>query len=292
MLGTPAARADASRAEKLFQEGRAALDKGDYEAACSKLRSSFEISDALGPLLNLADCEEKRGRLVAALELWQKGAVRLAEKPRDERGPIAKQHITELEGRIPRLALSLAPGAPAGIRVRVDGAEVEGLPREMPLDPGTHEVIISAKGHEEKRSTITLDPSEREPFQVAPGRPRTDEPGGESGSGRRTAGIVVGGVGLAGLVAFGVTGGLMLGKQAVVDEHCDAGSRTCDATGFDAAASGRTLGIVNGAVLGVGLAGVAVGTLLIVTGGGEKKTASVGIRALPGGSMLSLGGRF
>ncbi|MCC6557382.1 MAG: hypothetical protein IT372_30900 [Polyangiaceae bacterium] len=300
ILGPLAARAEGSAAEALFLEGRAALENGDYETACRKFQASLDVSGAIGPLLNLADCEEKRGRLATALSLWQKGAARLADKPKDERRKVVQERIEVLEERAPTISLSLAPGAPPGTRVRVDGAEVADLSRPIPLDPGDHEVIASAKGREDDRATVTLFPGNHRTLAIAPGRPIGGDlvapvrggSGGGGGGGLRTAGFIAGGVGIAGLAAFGVTGGLMLAKKSVVDDHCDA-SRRCDQEGADAAEAGRTLGIVNGIALGVGLAGVALGTTLIVIGGGEEQgAATVGITALPGGGALSVGGRL
>jgi len=288
-LRVTAASADEPAAQALFEEGRKDLDRGDYEAACKKLRASWDASDALGPLLNLADCEEKRGKLATALALWQKGSERLAQRSNDERAEIAKRHIEDLEERAPRISISLAPSAPKASRVSVDGAEVSELPASIPVDPGAHEVVVTAKGFEDSRTSISLRAEERKTFEAAPGAALVGGDGGMSG--RRVAGFVVGGVGLAGFVAFGVTGGLMLGHQSTVDTNCDAARRTCNQAGLEAAKAGESLVIPNGVALGVGIAGAALGAILIITGG-EKKPAALGMRAFPGGGMVSLEGHF
>ncbi|UQA57628.1 PEGA domain-containing protein [Polyangium aurulentum] len=296
LLGAPArVCAEGAQAEVLFAEGRAALEKGDYETACRKFRTSFDASGAIGPLLNLAECEERRGKIGTALGLWKEGAKRLAERKNDDRITIAEQHIADLEKRAPTLTLTLAADTPPGIRVEVKDAPRARVGTPAALDPGTYEVIVSAEGYEERRTNVTLEEGDRRSFEAALGPKRAADAGASEGGGggRRTAGFVIGGVGLAALAAFGVTGGMMLGKQAVVDEHCIKGTGQCrDAEGLEAARAGQTLGIVNGVMLGVGLAGVGVGTILVITGGSEKKTAAVSAAVLPGGGGLSLSGTF
>src|SRR4051812_33228673 len=65
------ARAQGSAAEALFNEGRKALAAGDLETACARLRASDKLDPAPGTKANLAECEEKRGRVATAWELYR-----------------------------------------------------------------------------------------------------------------------------------------------------------------------------------------------------------------------------
>src|SRR5450755_3617279 len=72
--GSSTARADAhdpAAAEALFRDGRAAAQRGDWETACPKLRESQRLDPAAGTLLNLADCEEHRGKVATAWQLFR-----------------------------------------------------------------------------------------------------------------------------------------------------------------------------------------------------------------------------
>src|SRR5262245_31877335 len=78
----PAARAQESQlsvsaAEALFEEGRSALAAGDLDLACARFRESNRLDPAVGTVLNLADCEEKRGKLATAWTLFRRASTEL-----------------------------------------------------------------------------------------------------------------------------------------------------------------------------------------------------------------------
>lgn len=293
---------DPAAAEALFAEARDALDRGKLDVACAKLIESQRLDPAPGTLLNLADCEERRGRLLDARLRWLESIAALPQG--DDRLPIAKDRLAALEQRLPWLTLRLAPGAPRGVAVAQDGVALgEGsLGAAVPVRPGEHEVVVTAPGREERRVRVTLQEGERRELTLevgallAPPAPRpapVPAPAPDAGDGRRmrrTLGFVAGGVGLAGIGAAVVSGILLDGKKAAVEEHCDE-QRYCDAEGLDAAAAGRTLLPVNTVAWVVGIAGVGAGAALILTSGGEEK-ARVKAAVLPGGAGMSVGGRF
>ena len=107
-VASPAA-AQVSRAEEKFREGRTAMEAGDLATACAKFEESLSLEASIGPLLNLADCEEKRGRLVRGLVLWREG---LAKLPADDgRRDLATRRVADFERRIPKIVVSADPGA-------------------------------------------------------------------------------------------------------------------------------------------------------------------------------------
>jgi hypothetical protein len=62
------AAADPAAAAMLFEEAKALRDQGDWPAACAKFLASMKLDPAVGPLLNIARCHEREGRLASALE--------------------------------------------------------------------------------------------------------------------------------------------------------------------------------------------------------------------------------
>src|SRR5262249_43796344 len=92
---------DPAAAEALFKEGRKAADAGDYETACVRFRESERLDAAVGTEFNLADCEEHRGKLAEAWQLFRRTLEQLT--PTDERWSIAKDREQSLAGRVPKL---------------------------------------------------------------------------------------------------------------------------------------------------------------------------------------------
>lgn len=283
---------DPAAAEALFLQGRTALDAGDFKQACEKFAESQRLDPGAGTLMNLATCEEQRGRLASAWQYWQEALTYLAQK--DERIAFVKSRLTVVEPQVPRLTITLA-GASDNTTVLRDGVELGpgSFGEALPVDPGDHVILVRAEGHAERRYEVTLEKAEREQLEVSPGRRLPKLPplvGRDTAPSAPTLGYVLGGVGIAGVAAGIATGLLINDRQQLVDENCEG--NLCTQTGLDAASEGRTLLIANAAAWAVGIAGLGVGGYLVLShdsGGGSQ---SVGILSLPGGAGLSLRGKF
>ena len=108
----------------------------------------------------------------------------------------------------------------------------------------------------------------------------------------RIAGFVVAGVGVAGLVAFAITASMAKSDYDTLDEEC-GGVRCTDPTFADTVDSGETMETVSHVTLAVGLAGVVAGGLMILLGGADEPAeTTAGVAPLPGGGLLTVGGRF
>ena len=81
--------------EALFEQGRAAMAAGSYDIACARFRDSDKLDPAVGTRFNLADCEERRGRLATAWSLFRGVLSELAHE--DDRRPIAEQRAKPAE---------------------------------------------------------------------------------------------------------------------------------------------------------------------------------------------------
>lgn len=307
---------DPAAAELLFREARKALDAGRTEEACVKFAESQRLDPAAGTLINLAACEEKLGKLASAWEKWQQ-ALRALPADDERRGPVSER-AAALESKLPRLEIRLAEGAPAGTKVVRDGLELgrASLGLALPVDPGAHEIEVTAPGHEPKRIQVSLAEAENEALEVAPGPPLpepVDAPGPASGpaprpraaappardtaadgAGQRTLGFVVGGVGVAGIVVGSVAGVLALQKKNEVDDDCsDTGSGLeCGPSGLDAAAAGNTYATVSTVAFAVGVVGLGVGGWLVLSSSDSRPSAAVGARAAPGGALIGVAGAF
>ncbi|UQA61183.1 tetratricopeptide repeat protein [Polyangium aurulentum] len=244
-------------------QGRQAAKNGDHERALELFRQSHALEPAPGTLLNIADCEERLGKLSEARKHY---AELIEELPStDERRTIAARHAAEIDQRAPRLRVSVARGAPEGTSVMLDGAPI-GVGRAGDarfVDPGRHVIIATAPGHKESRITVTLPERAESQVEIDAG------PAARGDSGKMLGGILLG----VGGPAVGV-GGTLLVLAARGDEN---------AKGYAA----------GGAVtLGVGAALASVGVLRLLSVSRPASETNVGIAPMPGGLGTAVTGAF
>jgi hypothetical protein len=297
LAGVRTARADThdpAAAEALFRDGRAAAQRGDWDTACPKLRESQRLDPAAGTLLNLADCEEHRGKVATAWQLFRQVVDSLPAS--DERNPIAAKRAAALEKRLPHMTVRLLGQAPAGVKVTRNDVELSeaSLGSALPVDPGSYTVTVSAPGRAPTTTAVTVAEGASSTVDVRAGA-STEGAGGEvtASSSTRTAGWIMGGIGVAGLVVGGVAGILTISRKGTVDDNCNAMTKLCNSDGYDAAQSGKTLGLVTTTGLVVGALGIGTGAYLLLRGGGsaDARTAVVA-RWVPGGTGVSLEQRW
>jgi hypothetical protein len=300
MLVVAPARADTpapSRAETLFRGGRVAAEAGDFTTACDRFAESERLEPAPGTLMNLADCEEHLGRLVNAREHFDLAASGFRRD--DGRRAYAANRAADIEKRLSHLLLRLSPGVPADATVLKGGVPLDpgAIGRAMPADPGKLTIVVTATGRE--RRTYTLDLKEGQSVEATldagdalAAAQATQAPEGQpltatkpAASGRRTVGFVVGGVGIAGLAAGGVTGVLALGKASTVKSHCDA-NLACDQQGVDAASSGKTLALVSTISFAAGAVLAAAGVYLVLSSSSASKPSDDRPRASRAGTLV------
>ena len=293
--------ADAQAATTLFQLGREAAKRGDYATAIAKMQESYKLDPALGTLLNLADAHEHLGHVATAWQLFTKGQAELPAG--DDRRPAVEQRIAAVAPRVPRLTIKLATGTPPDARLTRDGTAIAasdlGVP--IPIDPGPHEITITASGRDDRRYTIDVVERgaseivvEASAVSIAVAVPPRASRGGKL----RIAGFAVGGAGLAGIGVAIATGLILPARQKTVDAHCGAAvglpENRCDATGFDAATSGKSLAGINTVAWIAGGLAVATGVTLVIVGsvGREQPAAAIELRAAPGFAGATIGGSF
>ena len=278
--GAARAQTDPAAAEALFREGRALSDAGDIAGACAKFRESARLDPAVGTTFNIADCEERLGRLARAWTLFDEVVQRLPAS--DKRRALAQKRALALEPRLPKLSVRLAATAPADARVQRDGVDLgsASLGTPLPVDPGEHVVVVKAPGRADRQFKLIISEREIQTLEVDVGAPQAGqvEPP-KSGAQVELVpatspkspvlGYIAGGIGVAGFITGAVAGVLVLQKKSVVDEHCDE-SKKCDDVGLDASESGKTLGIITTAGLITGVVGVSAGTYLILSAGSRE----------------------
>jgi hypothetical protein len=295
------AQAQQAAADALFDSARATMGKGAFAEACEQFRASDKLDPAVGTELNLADCEEKRGHLASAWELFRTVSEKLPEN--DERAPMARARAQALEPRVPKLTLTLADGAPKNSSLRdgdLDlGSAAFGV--ALPMDPGAHDLVISAPGFEPRTFQVRLAEADTQTVTVSPGAatrdaanpsPTLDRKMAQKtpqnvGANTRTLGFALAGVGGTAVGVGAVAGLLMLSKKHTVDEECHP-DKSCSSAGVDAAHSAHTLQMVSNIGWVVGAAALGAGAYFILSAAPSKPSTTLALSSNALGGQLSL----
>lgn len=328
-VGAASAQQDVSTAKALFEKGVADLQSGKLDTACPALDESYRLDPRAGTLFTLAECFAKAGKTASAVARYEDYLNVFARMtPADQgkqhgRDQTARQQHDKLKPHVPVLTLRLPDGAPPGTTVTRDGAALGNavLGIALPIDPGPHTLVTQAPGGPAASETVTLAEGDRKeltlkvkaaeagksspppplspvgPVQSAGGPtapitpPDQPEP---RGNGQRTAGFVIGGVGVAGLIVGAVTGGLTLAKKSTIADNCNLTTKLCkNGTGQDAVSSAQTTGLVSTIGFIAGGVALAGGAVIILTA--PKSSAprvSATWSAGPGGGSVGLRGAF
>jgi hypothetical protein len=283
---------DAAAASVMFREGRKALEAGNFQEACQKFTESQRLDPAAGTLMNLATCEQELGKLASAWQHWKEAIEGLPAG--DDRIAFARVQVGELEKRLPRLTVTLAAGKGAGARVFRDdvelGAASQGV--ALPIDPGPHAVTVQTPGHRTETTAFSVAEAEQKQLDVHPGPEDAEAPlSADFKMSSRMVGWALGGVGLAGLATAVITGVTLSNKKSTVAAECP--NKLCSTQeGLDAAASGRTLLVVNSASWIVGAVGLGVGAYFVLSSSSQPSSAVVAIDGGRDFARLSYRGRF
>ena len=154
-LAASAQTRDPIVAEAMFEAGRQLYHAGDYVGARAKFAEAARLDPTAGTLSNLAATEEKLGMAASAWQSWRAALDYVPAQEKVRRASIAAK-IKALEPVLARLTLRLAPTAPPGTEVRRDGVLLgpAAFGIALPVDPGKHEIVVSAPGREERRYAL------------------------------------------------------------------------------------------------------------------------------------------
>jgi hypothetical protein len=312
--GAKAQTSDSAVARAHLQQGYTLKQQGKCDAAIPHFEESSRLDRQPKALLNLADCEEKLGRLASALS----HSVEARDLAQAQRlvplQKLAEQRRQALEKRVPRLVVRLGKDAPEGTTILRDGLELGAVSLNTPLpaDPGKH-VVVARSSTVERTFEVMLVESETKEIEVTPvgGRQlrasslspahtpkhstpaeapssrsaaaanslRTEAPAPapiHSGlGGQRIAALLTGGAALAAFTVGGYFGARALSTYKAAD--CDA-SNVCSDQGL--ADQNRALGQARNATIATvgGLVALTAGVVLWFTAPTSPSTDSAAPR--------------
>jgi hypothetical protein len=254
-----------TRAETLFSQAREAMEQRAWERAAALLRESQELDPAAGTLLNLAVCNVELGRTATAYRLFGE-ALFFAERQGDaEQADVARERREAMAAKLSTVRIESAE--PADITLDDAPFGPQFLSREIPVDPGAHQVHVRfSSGRTWTTSFFVGQVPSHALVRVAPYF--ADTPPARATSSRwpamRVAGAVTAGVSLVALGAGAFFMGRALDRRAESDDLCPGGR--CTSRGVELNDDARTDGDVATALAITGLAGAVTGTVLYLVG--------------------------
>jgi hypothetical protein len=318
-VGAPAAAADQrAAAQVLFEQGKALVERGDFADACPKFAESLRLDTGTGTMLWLADCLENNGQTASAWAQFKEAAA-AAALAHDARESVARDRAKSLEKRLSWVAVVVptTPAAVPGLQVQRDGVVVGAAEWgvAVPVDPGVHAFSASAPGRREWRSTVnvpvgptrlavTIPALDASPADTSAAAPASASPGPSPrerarGSGRddvghtqRVVGVVVGGVGLAGVALGGFFG---IGAKSRYDESNTGGhcvNDACDAFGKRARSDASGQALVSTVAFIAGGAALAGGIALYLTAPSSSSSLALTTTVGPQDGLLVVRGAF
>jgi hypothetical protein len=302
-----AAKAQFTNAQKLFKAGR-------FAEALPLFRDLAQSTKSPNARLYVGHCLQELGKYVEAHKAFTAVVKEITEHPDEKYQPTREAAIAQLavlNVRLGRVIISLSD-APPNLAVTLDGNAVEEkmLGSSIVVEPGAHRVEASASGLAPIRRDVNIDGGEvktvpisfkkgvgdEAPFAVSTpssGSASTAPPfetRSDDGATMRTMGFVAGGVGVAGLAVFTITG--LMAKSAFDDLERQCHGPCADASYVDRINRGKALQTTANVGLVVGLVGVATGTMLFVLGRPKHGDAPVSVSLSNGGGAISYEGRF
>ena len=287
----PAGGTDPATAREQLKIGYQLAQDNKCAEAIPHLAESLKLDPRAITLINLADCEEKTGKLADAAVHWADARARAQAEGQKQIEDEAAARAGSLDAKIPRLTINLAKTAPPDAIVERDGVAL-GAPSlgvALPMDPGAHAITVKSKGHADAKQDVTLKEGDKQTIEVDAGPvsgPATPPPVGppveEKKSGMSPLVPIGFGVGLAGLAVGTITGIMALGKGSDADSACPEldGKRRCNSKdALDSAESGKTLGTVSTIGFIVGGVGVGVGIVGLIIGGSKSEKVELAAKA-------------
>ncbi len=268
---------DVTEAERLFDEGVAATERGDFAAALDSFQRSHRLNPLPDVLYNIAMCHKALGDLPAALNAFAEYVARMGGNLQPDEQAEFDALLADL---VPRVGRIVVESTQTEAEIRIDRTAVGSTP--MPgwraVAPGRHRVEITKPGFGPYSTQVDVRAGQTltvtAPLVAIAGPPPVGPRvgtgpvapvGPEPTDGEGLSPWFWTCVGIAGASALtmAITGGLTLKYR----DDFDAGGRT-DAELRDTALALRTTTDV---FLGIGLAAVIAGTVLFFVEPGEEE---------------------
>src|SRR4051812_14677345 len=236
LLASNNAAADGARsrnadADALVSRAQGLLESGQVAAACDQFAAAEALESGPLTLLRLADCYQRAARTASAWHTFLEAEPVARAKKDFESVQVAAQHVAALEPQLTRVVFvvpttSRVPGLT--VRLGANTVPPSSWDRPIAVDPGVQRLSASAKGY--ATWSIQIDAAHVDGRQYRVNVPTLAPAQGERSEAARrnayrTAGVVTGSFGLAGIGAGALFGALS--RNADSSSTCVRGVVQC-----------------------------------------------------------------
>jgi hypothetical protein len=272
---------DVTEAERLYQEGLAAVDAGNLASAAAAFERSFALNPVPDVLYNVGMCRKGLGDYPAAANAFRDYVALVGDRISVEERAELEALLLEILPRVGRLVFD---DVPEGAAVRLDGAAVGTTPLGVwvAVAAGTIAVSAEREGFQPATAAVPVRAGQAVPVELA-WTPLAEVPAGGGGD-VESSGLGAGfwtsvAIGGAAAIGMAVTGGLAL---ATKDDYEASG--WTDRELYDRAGN---LGIATDVLLGVAAAGAVAALIFGLLPDDEEQAESsetpAGVAVLPTG---------
>jgi hypothetical protein len=297
-LASPRARADEAaeklEAQKLLTLGNAAANDGDYVTALKSFQAAYLRYKSPKILLNIGTTQRQLGRNVEAAVTYEAYVKDPQADPARARD--LERILGEIDAVVSRLRVEVNR---PDVTVRLDGRELAGFVSGAVLrvEPGEHTIVAEHPGLPPAVATVRLHPREEHKvsLMVVAASTRTVVVERRVAGPQRTIGVVIGGVGLAGLAAGAAAGVAAVVENGGAHKHCYQAGAACDQQGADQGASAKTAATVSTIALAAGGGLLVTGVILFFTAPSKPRTGALptgAVRLAAGPGSVQLGGAW
>jgi len=148
-----------SERTKVFAEGKALADAGNYAEAAEKFKAVIKLRSAPKAWIALAVVEEKQNHLLAARDAYATAAHDASAAKLETDRAQAQTGAERVSKAIPHLVLS--PPKAVTPTIEIDGKALGSSTMDVEVDPGSHTIVARAPKHREFRQTVTVAAGDR-----------------------------------------------------------------------------------------------------------------------------------
>jgi hypothetical protein len=275
-----------ARAREDFRKGLELEAANDWAGALSTFESVAQVTMTPQVRFHIARCQHRLGKLLEALGGYRWAAHEASLDPKSATDPKlaelireANAGVEEIEAKIPKLTIVRGTGAQAA-SVKLDGVALgeASVGKEMQVNPGGHTIDYALPDGRSAQKVVTLQEGDTQtvelvfaepekPASTASAPPPPAPPDVTQQPKSNVVPWVVLGAGGVSLAASGIF--YMLRAGAISDHDKQCVNNVCPSSLKDTGDKGKTYTTLGNVTFGVGIVGVGLGAVLLLTGGSD-----------------------